>query len=55
MSEDEDSGSYECRSSNDATPGGVRESFELVVQSKSRIAALFINMPWVCALLHSST
>ena len=34
MSEDEDSGSYECRASNDATPGEDRESFELVVQSK---------------------
>ena len=55
MSEDGDSGSYECRASNDATPGGVRESFELVVQSKSHIAALSINMPWMCALLHSST
>ena len=35
MSEDVDSGSYECRASNDATPGEDRESFELVVQSKS--------------------
>ena len=35
MSEDGDSGSYECRASNDATPGEDRESFELVVQSKS--------------------
>ena len=55
MSVDEDSGSYECRASNDATPGEDRESFELVVQSKSCIAALPINMPWMCALLHSST
>ena len=37
MSEDGDSGSYECRASNDATPGEDRESFELVVQSKSCI------------------
>ena len=35
MSEDGDSGSYECRASNEATPGEDRESFELVVQSKS--------------------
>ena len=32
---DGDSGSYECRASNDATAGEDRESFELVVQSKS--------------------
>ena len=38
MSEDGDSGSYECRASNDATPGEDRESFESVVQSKSCIA-----------------
>ena len=35
MSEDEDSGSYECRASNDATPGEDRGSFVLVVQSMS--------------------
>ena len=35
MSEDGDSGSYECRASNDATPGEDREPFQLVVQSKS--------------------
>jgi hypothetical protein len=35
MSQDEDSGSYECRGSNDATPGVDVESFELIVQSKS--------------------
>ena len=49
MSQDGDSGSYECRASNDATPGEDGESFELVVQSKSRIAALSINMPCVCS------
>ena len=44
MSEDEDSGSYECRASNDATPGEDRESFELVVQSKSshRMPAIYL-------------
>ena len=34
MSEDGDSGGYECRASNDATPGLDTEPFELVVQSK---------------------
>ena len=35
MTEDGDSGSYECRASNDATPGEDSESLELIVQSKS--------------------
>ena len=35
MTEDGDSGTYECRASNDATPGEDRRTFELVVQSKS--------------------
>ena len=34
MTEDGDSGSYECRASNNATPGEDSESFEVVVQSK---------------------
>ena len=36
MSEDGDSGSYECMTSNVATPSGDDKEFELVVQSKSR-------------------
>ena len=35
MTEDGDSGSYECRASNGATPGEDSESLELIVQSKS--------------------
>ena len=34
MTEDDDSGSYECRASNNATNGSDTESFELIVQSK---------------------
>ena len=34
MTEDGDSGSYECRASNNATPGEDSESLELIVQSK---------------------
>ena len=34
MAEDGDSGSYECRASNDATPREITESFEMIVQSK---------------------
>ena len=34
MTEDGDSGSYECRASNDATPGEISESLEVIVQSK---------------------
>ncbi len=34
MSEDEDSGVYECRASNDATPGNAAMEFELIVQSE---------------------
>ena len=34
MTEDDDSGSYECRVSNNATNGEDTESFELIVQSK---------------------
>ena len=34
MTENGDSGSYECRASNDATPGEDSESFEVIVQSK---------------------
>ena len=34
MTEDGDSGIYECRASNDATPGEDSESFEVIVQSK---------------------
>ena len=37
MTEDGDSGSYECSVSNDATPGEDSSSFELVVQSESLI------------------
>ena len=50
MSEDEDSGSYECRASNDA--GEDWESFELVVQSKFSIryehTAISINVVCCC-------
>ena len=35
MTEDGDSGSYECRAINKATPGEDSESLELIVQSKS--------------------
>ena len=35
MTEDGDSGSYECRARNDATPGDYSESLELIVQSKA--------------------
>ena len=35
MTEDGDSGSYECRASNNATPGNDSESLELIVQSES--------------------
>ncbi len=34
MSADEDSGMYECRASNDATPGNDTMEFELIVQSE---------------------
>ena len=34
MTEDGDSGIYECRASNEATPGEDRIVFELIVQSK---------------------
>ena len=34
MTEDGDSGNYECSASNDATPGEDTESFEVIVQSK---------------------
>ena len=34
MTEDSDSGRYECRASNNATNGEDTESFELIVQSK---------------------
>ena len=34
MTEDNDSGSYECRASNDAMSGEDSEPFELIVQSK---------------------
>ena len=34
MTEDGDTGSYECRVSNAATPGEISESFELIVKSK---------------------
>ena len=34
MSADEDSGMYECRVSNDATPGNDTMEFELIVQSE---------------------
>ena len=44
MTEDGDSGSYDCRASNDATPEEDREPFELVVQSKSshKIPAMYL-------------
>ena len=35
MTEDGDSGSYECRGSNGATPGEDSESLDLIVQSES--------------------
>ena len=35
MTEDGDSGRYECRASNEATPGNDSESLELIVQSES--------------------
>ena len=35
MTEDGDSGSYECRASNDATPGEDSEPFEVIVQSRT--------------------
>ena len=34
MTEDGDSGIYECRASNEATPGEDSMEFELIVQSK---------------------
>ena len=34
MTEDDDSGSYKCRASNNATNGSDTETFELIVQSK---------------------
>ena len=33
MTEDDDSGSYECNAMNDASPGEDTASFELIVQS----------------------
>ena len=39
MTEDGDSGSYECRVSNAGTPGEDSESFEVIVQSKYLITA----------------
>ena len=33
MTQDNDSGSYECRASNNATPGEDSESLELIIQS----------------------
>ena len=40
MSQDNDSGLYECRVSNAATPGEDTGMFELVVQSKSSITCI---------------
>ena len=43
MTEDGDSGSYECRASNDATPGEISESFEVIVQSKYLAAHIIVQ------------
>ena len=50
MTEDGDSGSYECRASNDATPGEDSESLDLIVQSESLlISAIAVNFLIPCS------
>ena len=49
MSEDGDSGGYECRASNDATPGLDTEPFELIVQSKHFCCVLLFVMWCLCS------
>ncbi len=48
MTEDDDSGGYECRASNDATPGEDMMPFELIVQSKCK---MLFSMGFLCVLL----
>ena len=43
MTEDGDSGSYQCRASNNATPGEDSESLELIVQSPKFVADIKKN------------
>ena len=43
MTEDGDSGSYECRASNDGTPGEDSESLELIVQSESLLISVIVD------------
>ena len=43
MTQDNDSGSYECRASNDATNGEISESFEVIVQSELLSSALIFK------------
>ena len=43
MTQDNDSGSYECRASNDATPGEASESLELIVQSESLLISVIVD------------
>ena len=44
MTEDGDSGGYECRASNDATQGMDTESFQLIVQSECYIILLYFML-----------
>ena len=43
MTQDNDSSSYECRASNDATNGEISESFEVIVQSELLSSALIFK------------
>ena len=43
MTEDGDSGGYECRASNAATPGEDQMPFEVIVQSKQPFTTLLFN------------
>ena len=43
MTEDNESGSYECRASNDGTPGEDSESLELIVQSESLLISVIVD------------
>ena len=52
MTEDGDSGSYECRASNGATPGEDSESFGVIVQSRYLTAQINVQ-PCCSSPIHS--
>ena len=55
MTADGDSGPYECRANNIATPGQDTESFELIVQStlNNLVCLLFCSAPLSSSSCHS--